>query len=210
MRSRWIIVGVGGLAAVAAFWLTRGDDHPAAAPAQAQAGASGRTAAPSTPRRAPIKQRAGVHDPEDDRVYINGQDLSDVSPSVKKWKEGDLPGTFREIVAPDDGVNEEERMTYRLRRMRFEFNDAAAACYDGPDGQGAITLDYTMVVRAGQLVAEDVVKVGSTMNDARTEDCIVNAIRALRAPAPDVGDLRRPQGIVISQHDLYVSNRSAD
>jgi hypothetical protein len=210
MRTRWFVVGGLAAAAVAGFVLLRGPDE-GPAPAAAGAAPSRAQPVPQASRRAPVKQRAGgPSDPEAGRVYINGQDLSDPSPSVKKWKEDGLPGTFREIVAPDDGVNEEERLTYRVRRMRFELNAAAAACYDGPDGTGEITLDYTLVVRAGQLVIEDVVKVGSTMNDAATEDCIVAAIRALRAPAPDVPDMRRPQGTVISQHDLYRINRDAD
>jgi hypothetical protein len=210
MRARWIVLGGAGVAAVAAFVLLRGDDAPKQASAQPSAAANDRAQPTAGSRRAPVKQRANAPDPESNRVYINGQDLSDVSPSVKKWKEGDLPGTFREIVAPDDSVNEEERMTYRIRRMRFELNDAAAACYDGPDGKGAITIDYTMVVRDGWLVVEDVVEVGSTMNDPKTEDCIIASIKSLRAPAPDVKDMRRSTGTVISQHDLWVTNRSAD
>ncbi|MCB9573615.1 MAG: hypothetical protein H6709_16165 [Kofleriaceae bacterium] len=210
MPRRWLLaVAVVAAAAIGAVILFRGGDAKAPAPAPAAA-PSARAPAPGAIHRQPVQPRVGVRDPDDGRHYVNGVDPSDPSPGVKKWKEDGLPGTFREFTAPDDSENAEEKMTYRVRRLRFDLTDAAAACYDGGDGKLSMALDYTMVVKDHELVTEDVRVAGSNLGDKQLEDCIVTAIKNLRAPAPDVPDMRRPQGTTISQHDLWVRNRSAD
>lgn len=200
------LVVVGAIAAVAAYFLTR-----SSAPAKAAPGATtART--PVKPMRAGHAAREAANaEPEHLPVHEGtGPDLSDVSPSVKKWKEPGLPGTFREIVAPDDSVNEEELMTYRVRRLRFQLTDAAAACYDGPDSKEQIALAYTLVVERGTLFVENVRELSSNLHDGNLKDCIVNAVRTLRAPSPDVPDMKKEQETVIQLHDLNARNRSIE
>jgi hypothetical protein len=133
-----------------------------------------------------------------------------VSPGVRKWKLEGLPGTFREVVAPDGSDNLEERLTYRLRRLRFRLTDAAASCYDGGDGRESVALAYTLVVDGGRLRTADVAVVESSLSDKRLEACILDAVRRLEAPAPDLPPVRRAQQTVIGQHDLYVRTRAVD
>lgn len=137
-------------------------------------------------------------------------DLSDPSPGVKKWKEPGLPGTFREIVAPDDSENLEEKLTYKMRRLRFRLTDAAAECYAGEDSKQQVAIEYTLVVKGGELSAEDVRPLDSNITDRNLENCIINSVKTLRSSAPGIEDLRKQQRTVISLHDLWVRNRASD
>jgi hypothetical protein len=152
----------------------------------------------------PVRAEATV---QPGQVYHVPWNLSDPSPGVKKWKKEGLPGTFREIVAPDDSVNVEEKLLYKQRRLRFKLADAAAACYDGPDAKESISLSYTMVVKDGSLRVEDVQVLTSNLSDAALQDCIVSAIRNLATTATDIPDSRKKSRTAISLHDLWVRNR---
>ena len=201
MQRRWLagvaIVAAAGFAYVA----TRGDD---AAPPKSSTNAPTRAAAPAQVRRAatPARETPG-------RVYVNGT-ANDPTPGVKKWKQDGLPGTFREIVAPDDGPNYEEKMLYKKRRMRFRLTDAAAACYEGGDGKESMSFAYTLVVSNGELRTENVRVLTSNMRDATLEGCITDAVRSLRSDATGFPDMREDQRSSISLHDLWVRNRIVD
>jgi hypothetical protein len=203
MRRVFLGLVVVGALGVAAFVLTRGDDDatPGAEAATARTGV--------VPRRPGLAAR----DHADDAVAVEpaapAPDLSDVSPGVKKWHEPGLPGTFREIVAADDGENVEEKLTYKMRRLRFQLTDAAADCYQGEDSRQQIALGYTLVVSGGQLTVENVRELDSNLTDRSVENCIVGAVKLLSSTV-DVPDVRKDQQTVISLHDLYVRNRSVD
>jgi hypothetical protein len=142
-------------------------------------------------------------------TYYVPWNLSDPSPGVKKWKQEGLPGTFREIVAPDDTVNVEEKMLYKQRRLRFKLTDAATSCYDGPDSKEQMSLSYTMVVKDGILRVEDVQVLTSDLSSNAVQECIVSAVRSLATKAPDIPDTRKSARTTIGLHDLYVRNRSS-
>jgi len=203
MRRVFLALVVVGVGAGLAFYLTRGGDAAKADPA-----------GPTAARTAVIGKRLGHGSSTPDvapKVEVAPPvDLSDVSPGVRKWKEPGLPGTFREIVAPDDSVNEEELLTYRTRRLRFQLTDAAAACYDGPDSKQQLALSYTLVIENHELSVVDTRLLESNLADRNVENCIVNAVKTLRAPAPDIADMRKDQETVISLHDLNARNRSIE
>ena len=142
-------------------------------------------------------------------IYYVPWTLADPSPGVKKWKQEGLPGTFREMVAPDDTVNVEEKMTYKQRRLRFKLTDAAAACYDGPDAKEQIAIAYTMVVKDGVLRTEDVHVLTSDLSSNAVQECILAAVRNLATTASDIPDTRKKARTTIGLHDLYVRNRSS-
>lgn len=204
-RTRWI-VGLTLVGAAGLYLGLRHGDHASSAPAKAE-----------PKRNAPIAQMPVVHAPVPVAVQAGAEpahlplDLGkgDVSPSVAKWKEPGLPGTFREIVAPDDGVNEEEQLTYRIRRLRFQLADAATACYSGGDGKEQIMLAYDLVVSKGVLTVDNLQVLSSTWSDQQVQGCIVDSVKGLHASAPDVPDMRKEQRTSISQHDLYERSRSA-
>lgn len=142
-------------------------------------------------------------------IYYVPWNLSDPSPGVKKWKQEGLPGTFREMVAPDDTVNVEEKMIYKQRRLRFRLTDAATACYDGPDSKEQISIGYTMVVEDGTLRVEDVQVLTSDLSSHAVQECIVASVKSLATSAPDIPDTRKSARTTIGLHDLYVRNRSS-
>jgi len=199
-----IVVGAG--VAVTVFLLARGGGD-----------ASAKGKATTTARNGVTPHRgghvgAGARDRADEAAAPTdaGADLSDVSPGVKKWKEPGLPGTFREIVAADDSENVEEKLTYKMRRLRFQLTDAAAACYDGEDSKQQVALGYTLVVANGELTVENVRELETNITDRNLENCIINAVKVMRSHSPGVPDLRKDQETVISLHDLWVRNRSVD
>jgi hypothetical protein len=204
MRRVFLGVVVVGLGAGLLYYLTRGGSDDAKADEAGPTAARNVVASKRLGSGAQAKADPGVHETP---LPV---DLSDVSPSVKKWKEPGLPGTFREIVAPDDSVNEEELLTYRTRRLRFQLTDAAAACYDGPDSKQQVALSYTLVVEDHELFVIDTRLLESNISDRTLENCIVNAVKMLRAPAPDVPDMQKKQETVISLHDLNARNRSVE
>jgi hypothetical protein len=204
-RNRWI-VGLTLVGAAGLYVGLRHGDHASSAPA---------AAAPS--RNVPVKQLPVEHAPvrvvpattaEPAHVPLD-LGKGDVSPAVAKWKEPGLPGTFREIVAPDDGVNEEEQLTYRIRRLRFQLADAATACYTGGDGKEQLMLAYDLVVSQHVLTVDNLQVLSSTWSDQSVQGCIVDSVKGLHASAPDVPDMRKEQRTSISQHDLYERSRSA-
>jgi hypothetical protein len=142
-------------------------------------------------------------------TYYVPWNLSDPSPGVKKWKQEGLPGTFREIVAPDDTVNVEEKMLYKQRRLRFKLTDAATSCYDGPDSKEQVSIAYTLVVKDGVLRTEDVQVLTSDLSSNAVQECIVAAVRSLATSAPDIPDTRKKARTTIGLHDLHVRNRSS-
>lgn len=198
-----IVVGVG--AGIAGYVMTRDDD---ADPASAKAATARPGVVPRRPGLA-ARDRADELAAEPGAPAPPPVDLSDVSPGVKKWKEPGLPGTFREIVSADDGENVEEKLTYKMRRLRFQLTDAAADCYQGEDSRQQIALAYTLVVSGGELTVEDVRELDSNIEDRTVENCIVGAVKLLSSTV-DVPDVRKEQQTVISLHDLYVRNRSVD
>jgi len=200
MQRRWLAgLGIAAAAGIA-FVAIRGDD---AAPRRVPTAAPVRAAAPHGRRSPqPVREQAG-------RVYVNGG-AGDPSPGVTKWKEPGLPGTFSEMVAPDDGENVEEKLLYKKRRLRFRLDDAAAACYQGGEGRQAISLAYTLVVEHGVLRVDGLRVLTSNLSDRALEQCIVDAVRSLRSDASGMPDLREEQKTTISQHDLYVHNRTVD
>ena len=197
MQRRWLAGVAIAAAAGVAFVATRGGGDGAP---RTSASAPARRTAP-----APVHARR-VEQPG--RVYVSG--AGDASPGVKKWQEPGLPGTFREVVAPDDSENVEEKLLYKQRRLRFRLNDAAGACYDGGDGKEAVSLAYTLVIERGELRVESVRVLTSNLSDLALQQCIVDAVRTLRSDAGGLPDLRQDQRTTISQHDLYVRNRSVN
>jgi hypothetical protein len=173
--------------------------EPTAAPERNAPRAHARTA---PPKRADEPAKPGA-------IYYVPWNLSDPSPGIKKWKQEGLPGTFREIVAPDDTVNVEEKMIYKQRRLRFRLTDAATACYDGPDAKEQISLAYTMVVEQGKLRVEDVRVLSSDLSSNTVQECIIAAVSSLSTTAPDIPDTRKAAQTTIGLHDLWVRNRSS-
>jgi hypothetical protein len=211
MQRRWIVgIGLGAAAAAALFLWTRRDAP--AGPPPASAASPARGAPPAQARRAvrgveprPVPAAVPGH-----RGGDAPSGMADPSPGVKKWTVPGQNGWFREIVAPDDSENVEEKMIYRTRRLRFELTDAAAACYDGPDGTESIGLTYELVITGGEMRVRDVQVVDNTLTDPGLRDCILGAVRSLSAPAPDLPDMRRHTATTIGVHDLWVRNRFAD
>jgi hypothetical protein len=201
MQRRWL-AGVAIVAAAGVAYVATGGDE--AAPRKTSTDAPTRAAAPAQMRRAatPARETPG-------RVYVNGT-KHDPSPGVKKWKQDGLPGTFREVVAPDDGPNYEEQMLYKKRRLRFRLTDAAAACYEGGDGKESISFAYTLVVANEELRTENVRVLQSNLRDAKLESCITDAVKSLRSDATGMPDARYDSRGAISLHDLWVRNRSVD
>ncbi len=193
------VVGVG----VAAYLMLRGGDDERASATPAV------TARAGTPPLRAHRGDATATPEEADTPAAPPVDLSDPSPGVKKWKEPGLPGTFREVVAPDDSENVEEKLTYKMRRLRFRLTDAAADCYAGEDSKQQVAIAYTLVVHGGELSVEDVRQLESNITDRNVENCIVNSVKVMRTNV-DVPDLRKEQETVISLHDLWVRNRSVD
>jgi hypothetical protein len=206
MQRRWIVGVVLVAAASAGVYLaTRGGDRvssaaqPSAAPDR---NAPGHALAGKKPtREAPPRDRR--HIPLDIGA-------ADVSPQIKKWKEPGLPGTFREVVPTSDDEGIKEKLTYRMRRLRFELTDAAASCYRGGDGAEQIILAYDLQVVDGVLSVDNLQALSSTLSDKTLETCILDSIRAIRADASDVPDMRKPAKTVIDQHAMWSANRHAE
>lgn len=201
---KWLAGAALVAAAAVVYVATRDANGKSEAP---QTSESPERVTPTTPRAraAPSRDTA----PRVGATYHVPWNLSDPTPGVKKWKKEGLPGTFREIVAPDDSPNLEEQMTYKQRRLRFRLTDAAAACYDGPDLKEEMSLSYTLVVEKGMLRVEDVRVLTSSLRDHAVQECILSAIRSLSTTASDIPDTRREQRTSISLHDLWVRNRSS-
>jgi hypothetical protein len=156
-------------------------------------------------RTAPPRQAAPAVEPG--QIYHVPWNLSDPTPSIKKWKKEGLPGTFREIVAPDDTENIEEKLLYKQRRLRFKLSDAAAVCYDGPDSKEQISLGYTMIVKDGLLRVDNVQVLTSDLSSHAVQECIVSAVRNLATTAPGIPDSKKTVRSTIGLHDLWVRNR---
>lgn len=169
----------------------------ASAPDRVKPGARARTAPPT--RDTPPSKLG-------EKYYVPWT-LSDPTPSIKKWKQEGLPGTFREAVAPDDTPNIEEKLIYKQRRLRFKLSDAAAVCYDGPDSKEQVSLAYTMAVKDGTLRVEDVRVLASNLSSNTVQECIISAVRSLATTAPDIPDSRKTVESTIGLHDLWVRNR---
>lgn len=173
-----------------------------------------RTQAAATPERsAPVASRRAAPPPRDSGprkiTYLEPKPW-DPTPGVKKWKVEGIPGTFREIVAPDDSPNLEEKLVYKQRRLRFRLTDAAADCYNGSDSKEQIAFAYTMIVEREQLRVENFRVLSSNLSDRAVEECIVGAIKDLRTTAPGIPDATKDVQSTISLHDLWVRNRSVD
>ena len=206
-RMRKWLAGVALLAAAGVVYVATRDADGKSEPTDTQA-APERVQPTAKARTAPARQTPSRVQKGD--VYYVPWNLSDPTPSVKKWKKEGLPGTFREIVAPDDTENIEEKLIYKQRRLRFKLSDAAAACYDGPDSKEQITLGYTMVVEKGVLRVENVQVLTSDLSSYSLQECIVSAVRNLATTAPDIPDAKKTVRSTIGLHDLYVRNRSSN
>ncbi len=213
-HRRWIAgVALVGAASAGLYLATRGGDSTSSAAPKTPSREAPRraVASPSHAAPAPVAVAAAAA-PTDDPPHVPLElGKGDPSPSVKKWTVPGVHGTFREIVSPDDGENVQEKLTYRIRRLRFALADAAMPCYDGKgDGMDEMELAYDLVVSHGTITIENLQELSSTWSDPRTHDCILDAIRSMHTAAPDVPDMRLQQEQPISQHDLYERSKSVD
>src|SRR4051794_1839372 len=102
-QRRWITGVVLVAAATGGLYLaTRGGGRASSAPSaqgapQRQAPVAARGSGVQPTRAAALPKYA----PDGRKIIPVDLGLADVSPTVKKWKEEGLPGTFREMVAPD-------------------------------------------------------------------------------------------------------------
>jgi hypothetical protein len=204
-RMRKWLAGAALVAAAAVVYVATRDADGKSEPKETAAAPERVQPNPPRARSAPPPREAG----KPGAIYYVPWNLSDPSPGVKKWKQEGLPGTFREMVAPDDTVNVEEKLTYKQRRLRFKLTDAAVGCYDGPDSKEQISIAYTMVVKDGILRVEDVQVLQSDLSSHTVQECIVAAVKNLATTAPDIPDARKAARTTIGLHDLYVRNRSA-
>jgi hypothetical protein len=207
MQRRWIagLVLVAG-ASAGLYLATRGDDKASSAAQTTQGPAPERNAPVRTVRGQPTRTAPPV---ERKRVPLE-LGAGDASPNVKKWKEEGLPGTFREVVKPSEDEALKEKLTYRMRRLRFELTDAAATCYRGGDGEEQVILAYDLQVVKGVLSVDNLQLLSSSLTDKALETCIMDKVRALRADAADVPDMRKSAKTVIDQHTLWSANRHAE
>jgi len=127
----------------------------------------------------------------------------------REWRDPVSGALNRELVdaVPDPKAAAEQELLYRKRRLRLTLADSAQGCYGGPDSKDEIELEYTLVVHAEEIRADNVRVKSSSLKDPQVERCIIDAVRDMRSLADKVPDMKEEGGLVISLHDLWDRNR---
>jgi hypothetical protein len=193
-RQKLMVAALAALAIGAFFWFR--PSRGASAPTRQDTGSNAPVASPKVPgaaaRTGKVELPATIppvaQNPNNERTI--------------PWKEVD-PEQERKARA-------EQELTYRIRRLRFLLNDAAADCYSGPPSKDQITLAYTLVVEKETLRVENVRVGENSIRDTAVSDCLISAVKDLRSIAPSVGDLRQEETSTISLSDLTDNNRRQD
>lgn len=130
----------------------------------------------------------------------------------REWVDPKNGALNREIVdsIPDPEADAREQLAYKRGRLRLALFESAQECSNGVDSNDSIEIEYDLVVKSENLVAQNVRVKHSSLPDPGVQSCIVNAVRDLSTIAEGVPDMTEAKSVLISMHDIYVGKAKRD